>query len=265
MIAALARGGAVLEEKTYREAAKDAAEFILSRMRLRDGRLLHRYRDGGGGITANLDDYVFMVWGLIELYEATFDPGYLETALDLNQSVITHFWDTQAGGFFFTPDDGEDLIIRKKEIYDGAIPSGNSVAMLNLLRLARFTGRSELEEKAQEIGRAFSREAGGHPSAYTQLMMAVDFGVGPSYEIVIVGEPDGADTGDMLSALRGSFIPNKVLLLRPDGKDSMGLDILAGFLKSYERIGEKATAYVCLNQACKTPTTEVDRMLEYIK
>ena len=264
MIAALARGGRILEEKDYSGAAIRAAEFIFRHMRVKEGRLLHRFKDGTRGITANLDDYAFMTWGLIELYETTFDPKYMKRAIELTQTMISHFWDEKSGGFFFTPDDGEGLIMRKKEIYDGAVPSGNSVAMLNLLKLARFTGRADLEEKAFEIGRAFSREVKEHPSAYTQLMTAVDFGIGPSYEVVIVGEPDGPDTKAMLSALRGRYIPNKVTILHSNEKDSSGMDVPAHFFTRYKRIDDKATAYVCLNNACKSPTTDTAKMLEYI-
>jgi len=140
MIAAFAKAAQVLGQpapgqtpgdQDYSLAARRAADFILAKMRGPDGRLLHRYRDGPG-IQANLDDYSFMIWGLIELYEAVFDTQYLQAALDLIRAMIDHFWDNESGGFYFTPDDGERLLVRHKEIYDGAVPSGNSVAMLNL-------------------------------------------------------------------------------------------------------------------------------------
>lgn len=264
MIAAFARGAQILGEKKYREAAENAADFLLNRMMNKDGRLLHRYREGQAGIEANLDDYTFLVWGLIELYEATFDTRYLTTALALNKEMINHFWDKSRGGLFFTPDDGEKLIARKKEINDGAIPSGNSVAMLNMLRLARFTGDSDLEEKAAKIERAFSSEVKQMPLGYTHFMTAVDFGIGPSYEVVIVGNSEAEDTEKMLKALRSRFIPNKVTILRPTNTSSQGIDSLAKFVKYQESIHDKATAYVCLNYACKTPTTDIKEMLGMI-
>jgi len=264
MIAAFARGAQVLGDQTYANAAIQGAKFILNRLRRPDGRLLHRYREGEAGIMANADDYAFMVWGLIELYEAVFDSEYLKTALELNQDMLSLFWDDSNGGLFFTPKDGECLIIRKKEFYDGAVPSANSVAMLNMLRLARFTGRSDLEERATEIGRAFSSSIEQMPSAYTQFMTAVDFGIGPSYEVVIAGKSDGDDTQEMIKALRRNFIPNKVTMLRPVEKTNPGINSLAGFVKHYESIGNRATAYVCLNNTCKAPTTEVSKMLELI-
>ncbi|MGD9073883.1 MAG: thioredoxin domain-containing protein [Desulfobacteraceae bacterium] len=264
MIAALAKGSRAFGEPSYAEAAEKAVGFILDQMRKPNGRLLHRYRDGQAGITANVDDYAFLIWGLIELYEATFDAHYLETALKLNEEMLKHFWDDKSGGLFFTPDDGEALLVRKKEIYDGAVPSGNAVAMLNLLRLARFTANTHLEERAMDIGRAFSKAVKQFPSGYTQLLVAVDFGIGPSYEVVIVGKSEANDTKEMLEALRSRFIPNKVTLFRPADMKSPRVDKLAEYIKYQESLDGKATAYVCMNYACKEPTTKVDKMLELI-
>ncbi|UCB48350.1 MAG: thioredoxin domain-containing protein [Deltaproteobacteria bacterium] len=265
MIAALAKGSRAFGEPRFAEAAQKALGFILDQMREPDGRLLHRYRDGQAGITANLDDYAFLIWGLTELYEATFDSNYLETALKLNGDMLKHFWDDQLGGLYFTPDDGEALIVRKKELYDGAVPSGNAVAMLNLLRLARFTADTQLEERATEMGRAFSKAVKQFPSGYTQFLVAVDFGIGPSYEVVIVGKSGANDTKEMLKALRNRFIPNKVTLFRPTEIETPHIDKLAEYLKYQVSLDGKATAYVCMNFACKQPTTEVGKMLELIK
>jgi len=265
MIAALAKGSRAFGEPRYAEAAKKALNFIFDQMRQPNGRLLHRYRDGQAGITANVDDYAFLIWGLIELYEATFDAHYLEDALKMNEEMLKHFWDDKSGGLFFTPDDGEALIVRKKEIYDGAVPSGNAVAMLNLLRLARFTGNTHLEERAMELGRTFSKAVNQFPSGYTQFLVAVDFSIGPSYEVVIVGKSEGDDTREMLEALRTRFIPNKVTVFRPSEMESPPIDRLAEYVKYQVSRDGKATAYVCMNFACKEPTTEVDKMLELIK
>jgi hypothetical protein len=261
MIAAFARGAQVLGERTYARAAEKAADFILNHMRKEDGRLFHRYREGEAKITAHLDDYAFFIWGLIELYEATFEAGFLKTALELNADMLKHFWDDKAGGFFFTPDDGETLIVRKKEVYDGAVPSGNAVAMFNLLRLASLTGASDLDEKASKIDNAFSEQIKQFPSAFTQFLVALDFGIGPSYEVVIVGASDAKDTIEMTTALNTTFTPNKVVILRPSEQKSPDIDALAPFVKNYPGIDGKATAYVCMNNACKLPTTDVKQML----
>ena len=265
MIAAFARGAQVFRDTAYADAASAAAEFVLKRLRKPDGRLLHRYRHGEAGITAHLDDYAFMVWGLTQLYEATFQVPYLKAALELNEDMLEHFWDDLGGGLFFTPDDGETLIIRKKEIYDGALPSGNAVAMLNLLRLARFTGRSDLDEKAAKIGAAFSKPIEELPSGYTQFLVAVDFAIGPSYEVVLVGPSRASDTANMLQALRSRFIPNKVLLFRPAEEASPEITRLAPFTAHHTPVDGKATAYVCMENACKMPTTEITQMLALIQ
>ncbi len=265
MIAALAKGAQVFEESEYAEAAERAVDFILKTMRTPRGRLLHRYRDGQAGIPAHIDDYAFLIWGLLELYEATFRVGYLETALDLNKDLIKHFWDEDGGGFYFTANDSEKLLVRHKEVYDGAIPSGNSVAMLNLLRLGRLTAKSDLEEKAATIGKVFSESISESPSAHTQLMAAVDFGIGPSYEVVIVGNSKAKDTKEMVQALHTHFIPNKVVLLRPIDQEAPGIERLAKFTKYQTSIDNRATAYVCLNYNCKLPTTDKGKMLELLK
>jgi len=264
MIAALSRGARIFGEPEYAAAAKAAADFVLKKMRKADGRLVHRYREGEADITAHLDDYTSLVWGLTELYQATLEPRYLKDALELNEDMLTHYWDERSGGLFFTPDDGEKLLVRKKETYDGAVPSGNSVAMLNLLRLARLTARPELDEKAMRIGRAFSGEINQIPSAYTMHLVSTDFAIGPSYEVVIAGSPGAEDTREMLKALNTQFIPNHVLLFRPAEPDAE-VDNIAGFIHNHQSLDGKATAYVCIGHACKAPTTSAEDMLNLMK
>jgi uncharacterized protein YyaL (SSP411 family) len=264
MIEALAKAAQVLDEPEYSRAAREAADFILSKMRQPDGRLLHRYRNGPG-IQANLDDYSFLVFGLIELYEAIFDSRYLQEAIDLNKIMIDHFWDQENGGLHFTPDDGEQLLARQKEIYDGAVPSGNSVAMLNLLRLSHLTVKYQYEELAEKIERAFSGHVIKQPSAYTMLMTSLDFRLGPVYEVAIVGNPDFQDTRAMLKALRSRFIPNLVAALVPFGEESPDIFQLAKFTIGKSTIDEKATAYVCIDHTCELPTTNIAKMLELLK
>ena len=264
MIVALAKGARVFDEPRYAQAARGAVDFILKNMCTSDGELLHRYRDEQAALPAQVDDYAFLIWGMLELYETTFEVRYLQIGLDLNRNLIKHFWDVDNGGFYLTADDGEKLLVRQKEIYDGAIPSGNSVEMLNLLRLGRITANSHLEEKAAKIGRAFSRSVKQSPSAYTQLMVAADFGVGPSYEVVIAGKSQAEDTKEMLKAIRRQFIPNKVVILRPTEQESPDIDHLAEFTKHHLSIEGKATAYVCLNYNCRLPTTDVNKMLELL-
>ncbi len=265
MVAALARGAQVFNEPVFAEAAQRAIDFILNHMCTRDGRLLHRFRDGIASISATVDDYAFIIWGLLELYEATFEIRRLDTALILNRQLLDHFWDKEDGGFYFTPDDGEELLVRRKEAQDGAVPSGNSVSMLNLLRLARITGNAELESMSAAIGKTFSAQVVQFPSAYTQLLVALDFDLGPSYEVVIAGDLTKRDTKDMVKALRRAFLPNKVVLFRPADEALPDIEKIAPFLNPQLISGGKATAYVCSNYSCQSPTNSVDKMIALLK
>ncbi len=262
-IAALAKAGRVLERPEYTEAAGRGAGFLLDKMRDADGALLHTYRDGKARIAANLNDYAFLVWGLIELYEAGFDASHLEIALDLNREMLTRFRDPKGGGLYFTSEDGEPLPVRRKETYDGAIPSGNSVAMLNLLRLGRMTGRADLERLAVEIGRSLAHEVKQGPLGHTHLLTAVDFAVGPAHEVVIAGRIDSDDTRSMLRALRRHFLPNKVVLHRPDDRNAAVIQ-LAPFIADQVMVDGQATAYVCSNYRCGLPTNDIEKMLDLL-
>lgn len=264
MIAALAKAAQTLNNREYSDAARKAADFVLTVMRNPSGGLLHRFRDGEAGLTAHVDDYAFFIWGLIELYEAVFDVRYLDAALELNQYLIEHFWDADMGGFYFTADDGEALLVRKKEIYDGASPSGNSVAALNLIRLGRMVADPELEKKADRIARAFSGAIRQFPSAYTQMLLALEFAAGPSHEVVIAGIPDAQDTAEMLRVLREPYLPNKVVLMRPLNDDVAEIEHLAEFTKDHNSIDHQATAYVCVNYNCQLPTVDPRKMLELL-
>lgn len=264
MIAALAKGAQVFGEKKYEEAAEKAVDFILKHMRRSDKRLLHRFRGEEAAVSAHIDDYAFLTWGLLELYETTFEAGYLRKAIELNNDMIKHFWDEKRGGFYFTADDAEELLFRQKEVYDGAIPSGNSVAMLNMLRLGRITANHDLENKAMKICMAFSDSIQQYPSSHTQLMVGLDFGLGPSYELVIAGNSQADDSKAMLQAVRKRFMPNMIALFRPMEQESSDIINIAAFTKDQVSIDGKATAYVCLNYACKNPTTDIDKMLELL-
>jgi len=255
MIAALARAAGVFGEPHYAEQAQKAADFILRQQE--KGSLLHRFREGEWGIPAHIDDYAFLIWGLIELYEAVFEVKYLREALALTDEALEHFWDGRNGGFFFTSDESEALPVRGKEIYDGAVPSGNSVMMLNLLRLAKMTGRTDFEDKAEQIGKTFQKSVGRAAAGHTQLLCAVDFAAGPSREIVIVGDPEGRDTNSMRRTLHGAYLPNKVVLFKPSNETSPEICRIAPFTASQKAVSGKATAYVCTNYACATPATDI--------
>jgi uncharacterized protein YyaL (SSP411 family) len=265
MIAALAMGGRVLDVPEYVEKAAHAADFILINMRTPDGRLLHRYREDEVAFQATLNDYAYFVLGLIELYQSSFRPLYLKNAVDLTNHMLEHFWDDEDGGFFTTPDDGEKLIIRQKQTFDGALPSGNAVAMLALVQLSRLTGDPLYEERAIQIGKTFSQSVSQYPSAHINMMIAVDFLVGPAYEIVVVGNPEAEDTQNMMRKLETVYLPNKVALLKPEGKESRDLVEIAPYIEHFTSIDGRATVYVCENFVCDLPTTDVEQMMDILK
>ena len=266
MIAGLAKAGKVLNEEVYIAAAEKAANFILQNLTDDKGRLLKRYRKGTAGLSAHLNDYTFMVWGLLELYEATFKTNFMKKAIALNDRMITSFWDEQNGGLFMTADDSEKLLVRSKEIYDGAIPSGNSVAVLNLLRLGHMTGTVRHRARAERIIKAFSDSVKQYPTGHSQLMVALEFAMNPNYEVVIVGNPRSEDTISMLAALRKPFLPEKVVLFRPaDSEASVEINIIAPFTRPMFAKNDRATAYVCREFTCKLPTTRIDQMLKNLK
>ncbi len=264
MIAAFAKGYQIFGDSIYLNVAKKAANFILSNMRKPNNRLLHRYREGDAKIDAYLNDYTFLIWGFIELYETSLEVTFLKTALELNKEVIDHFWDDSIGGFFFTANDGETLLTRQKEIYDGAIPSGNSVAMLNLLRLSYLTGDHDLEEKADILSKVFAERVNNSPIAHTQLMVAVDFSVGPTFTIVIVGDAEEINTQEMLAYIHNQFLPNISLIQRNIKQVPPEIDVFINYIHNYNKIDNKTTAYICTNKTCKPPITDVNELLKLI-
>ncbi len=261
MISALARAGQALDNTGYIDAAETAAGFILDVLATSDGRLLHRHRNGASGIPGNVDDYAFMIAALLDLYEATFNVHYLEIAIRLQAVLDEHFRDAESGGYYFTADDSEQLLIRSKQIYDGAVPSGNSVAALNLVRLGRITGNPAYEETTAALLRSFARQVKAAPTGHSLLLCAVDFAVGASYEVVIAGDRDAPDTRKMLAALRAVYHPNKVVLLHPIGDAEAEIVGIAPFLAAQTALNGQATAYVCRNYACQLPTNEIKVML----
>ncbi len=257
MIAALAKGSGALQDPAFSSAAGKAADFILQRMRTASGRLRRRYRLGHIAYPGYLDDYACFIWGLIELYEATFAPRYLAAAVELHRTQIELFWDESSGGFFMTAKDGEELITRPKDLYDGAVPSGNSVAFLNLLRLGRMCGNPDWEKMAERMIRGFAGSIGEYPMAYTHLMIGLDYLLGPTQEIVIAGDPKNRDTREMITHLQRKFLPFKVLLLRPDGEGAREIYSLCPFLEAMKPGKEGVSIYICEGRSCKAPVSKL--------
>ena len=265
MIAAFAKAGYILNEPEYIRVAKKAVNFIFNHMKNSNGRILHRYGKGGADILAFVDDYAFLIWGLINLYEASFETIYLENAIKLMEEQLNLFWDSSIGAFFFTAEDAESLIARQKETYDGAIPSGNSVSMLNLLRLAQLTGNDDFEKRADSLGKVFAENIRSSPVAHTLMMVAVDYAVGPTYSLVIAGDSEKEDTTAMLNEVRKQFLPNKALIFRPTEKVNPEIDKFSNFIQFFDKYEGKATAFVCINKTCKAPTNDIKLAIENIR
>jgi uncharacterized protein YyaL (SSP411 family) len=254
MIAALARASHVFSEPRYLKAAVKAAGFILEKMKSENGTLYHRYAKGEKAIDGFLDDYAFFAWGLLEIYEACFEEAYLQAALELTKTMTSRFWDENDGGFYFTAKGSENAVPRRKQVYDGALPSGNSVALLNLLRLALLTGDPAYEDIASRLLNVFSEDVQRAPAAHTFLLVGVDFAVGPAYNVILVGAADEDGVQSMLEALKAAYLPNVVVSLRQPSRAGLG----------YEKIEGKATAYVCRGQTCMPPTNKIEKMLELV-
>ncbi|HUP58860.1 MAG TPA: thioredoxin domain-containing protein [Thermoanaerobaculia bacterium] len=249
MIAALSLGSVVLDEPKYAQAAKRAADAILPKARLQ-----HQQ-----GQPAYLDDYAFFVWGLLNLYEATFQLRYLESAIGLHDESTKLFRDAQ-GRFYITASDAESLLVRPRETGDTAMPSGNSVQLMNLVRLARMTAREDYAKQANELVRATADDVSLIPSTATHLLSALDFLLGPSFEIVLAGSSPEA----MRKTVFARFVPNKVVIHRPRGDDPP-IARLAPFTKEQRPLGKRTTAYVCTNYLCKLPTTDAAKVMELLQ
>jgi len=259
MIVALCKASRALNEPEYARSAMKAADFILKKMRTDDDRLLHRYR-GEAGITGILDDYAFFIWGLIEIYETVFDAKYLKAAFLLNRSMLKHFWDDDQGGFFFYADDTQDLPIRQREFYDGAVPSGNSVAMLNLQKLMHISADPELAEKAWQLARSSYSTIKREPLGYSMMLSSLDYVLGPASQVAIVGCMEDESTTEMLRALRIRFLPNiSVILVCGDE-----IRDLAPFTRNWKDEKGKARAYVCTNQTCSLEATSPEIMMQLL-
>jgi hypothetical protein len=187
MIAALAMGARILNKSEYENAARKAADFILSKMRDQNGQLYHRFRDGELAVEAHANDYAFLIHGLLSLYQTTYDLAFAEEAKALQEIMMERFWDEENGGFFSTPNDSDELPVRPKELYDGAIPSANSVALSNLVFLFRLTGDPSWQKRAEAQIRAFAGTLKSQPQAFSYFLCALDFALHPGQDIITDG------------------------------------------------------------------------------
>ncbi len=257
MIDALAQAAGVLDEPRYLAAAQRAATFLLHELRRADGALWHTWRHGQARLTAYLDDYTCLAVGLVSLYEADFDERWLLAAVELMDYVIAHFADAERGGYFYTAHDHEALIARQKEFYDNAMPSGNSMAALALVRLGKLLGRADYLEAAERTAQAAASIVEHAPQAGGQMLLAIDLLQGATPEIVLVGDPQHPETAAALAALRHTFLPRKVVACRPSTAiTSPGA--LAPMFEGKVANSAQPVAYVCENFTCQTPVVGRD-------
>ena len=252
MISAYARAALTLGDDAYAMHAARAADFLLAR-RDRDGRLPRAVKDGRGGPPGYLEDYAFVGAGLLDLHEATGSERWLEAAIALDGVLSHHIEDRDGGGFFRTADDGEALLAREKPGTDGAEPSGNSVAVMNLLRLSELTGDEHYRERAERALAAFGDALGHAPAGVGEMLLSLDFALDTPKEIVIVTADERATAEPLLRAVREIFAPNRVLVVHADGQDTARLVPL---LEDKVAQGGKPTAYVCERRHCELPTTD---------
>ena len=262
MIAAFAQFGMATDDEDTKVAAL-AADFILTTMRTPDGRL---HRTAGAGqppkLNGYLEDYAFLADALVTLYEATFDPKWLRAAIELAEVMLKHFADKDAPGFFFTADDHEQLIARTKDLHDGSTPSGNAMAVTALLRLAALTGRRDLAEPAERALKGYRATMADHPAASGQMLVALDFYLGPVQQIAIVGPQHDKDTRRAIAAARRGFAPNRVVAFHDPAAGPPPAD-LAPLFEGKEAVGGAATVFVCENFACRAPLVGADAVEKF--
>jgi uncharacterized protein len=254
MIAALSRGAQALGEPRYADAARNAADFLLQNLRDESGRLRHGWKDGRATLNGYLDDYACLIDGLVELHQTVFDPRYLDEAAALAGTMRARFYDETDGGFFYTSDDHERLIARYKDSQDNATPSGNAMAATALLKLARITACGEFEELAVRTLETLAGQLEQHPMSSGQALLAVDFLLGPTKEIVIVDGDDPEEVAAVTAAVHSVYVPNHVIVRRPGGTSDDDLPTsLRTLLQGKHARDGQTTVYVCERGVCHDP------------
>jgi len=260
MIAALAKGAQVLGSPAYLHAAERSLSFIVSTLRRADGRLLARYRQGESAYLAYLDDYAYLVWGVLELYQSTGEPRYLELALQLQEEQDELFLDRPEGGYYFTGNDAETLLRRPKELADGALPSGNSISAWNLLRLARLCGTADREQAAEREITKWLQAVGQYPAGHTAYLQAVQFALEPSQELILAGPLDSPRLRAFKNTVHNRFLPFTAVLYQ-EGT----IHTLVPWAKNYPFEPPEVTAYLCTNFACHQPVRTPAALDELLK
>lgn len=264
MISSFALGGKILQEERYLNVAKKAGDFLLTHL-YKEKILYHRYRQGSLGTKGFLDDYAFLGLALLDLYETTFEEKWLKASLEIGNQMVELFWDKKEQGFFFSASHENQLLSNTKEVYDGALPSGNSVATLFLLRLGRLTQQENFYKIGEQNLQVFADTLFEYPMGYPFMLMAVDFYFGPSYEIIFAGKPEETTLQQMVSALFAEFLPNRVIAFHPEGESAVEIEKLIPFIQYQKAQEGKTTVYICQNYQCELPTQEIEKMLSLLK
>jgi len=266
MIGAFARASQALDDPRYLASAGRAAEFVLAKLYAPQTKTLRRrWRDGEAKVEGFLDDYAFLAAGLLELYEASFDPRWLDRATELTDTMIAQFHDEAGGGFWFTPPGQSDIIARMKDDYDSAQPSGNAIAIANLQRLAQLTDNPRYAAIAGESLRRLLPRFSQSPTAVPQWLCALDAALAKPRQIVIAGGPDAPDTKAMLRAVRERYLPDAILLLADGGPRQAAMAKRLKFLAGMKPLDGKATVYICENYACRAPTNDLEKLKEMLE
>lgn len=261
MISAFARGYQVLKEPRYLRAAERSAAFIVNHLYDGDtGLLSRRYRDGEVKHEANLDDYAFVSQGLLDLYEATFDAKWISLALKIADTQIALFWDSGPGGFFDTSGRDRSLLVRLKEQYDGAEPTGNALAAMTLLRLAEVTDNKRLREKAERTLLAFGTLLQNQPEVMPQMVAAYEFSTANTTQIVVASAKDDPARQDILNQVHARYLPNKILVLLDGSESQERLSEMNPFYASIPVVENRTRVYVCRHHVCRLPVSDADAL-----
>jgi len=264
MISAYAKAGQVLNNSAFIQQAVKAAQFVLDKNYI-NGRLLRSYKDGVAKHNAYLDDYAFFIAGLIDVYEATHDIRWLARAVELDKVLENQYEDKKYGGYFMTSNDHETLIAREKPAYDGALPSGNSIQLMNLLRLAEFTSNETYKKRAKKMLQAFSNTLNNYPTSLSKMLSAVSFYYDEVKEIVIVTpEHKKQQANKFINELMKHYVPGKVLAVISEGEDMKQQEKIIPLVQGKKAIKGKTTVYVCKFGACELPTSSVDTFIQQI-
>jgi len=272
MLAAFAEAGRVLDIGYYRQVAERNAEFLLQELRQEDGRFLHSWTNGDARFNGYLEDYAYLIEGLIELYQTTFDPRLMETARELAECMIAHFRmdgvqlesDSQLqgkafdfAGFYDTSDDHEELIVRPRELQDNAVPSGNGMAVTALLRLAGLTGETGFSDLAWKSLSAVQKLLAKYPLGFGQWLVGLSYLLAHPLEIGIVGDPDDEEVHALLDIVFAGYRPYQIV--------AVGTEASTPLLRDRVTVDGRATAYVCIDRGCRPPVTDPAELLQLVE